>query len=151
MSPADRPPEDHPALERLIGSVCRIQPPRAAPASLHARIMSEVERRAAQPTWRRPFRHWPLALRLSFAAAVAAAVAVAAALPVEPWSVPLDWLRSLVAGATFAGALGHLVVVSALQAIPAPCLYALALGAAAMYAVLAGLAFLTHRTLEYPS
>ncbi len=151
MSAASRPPQDRPDLERLVASMCRNQPLRAAPASLHARIMSAVERREALPAWRRPFRQWPLALRFSFGVLVAAAVALAAALPVEPWWVPLDWIRSLVAGATFAGALGHLVVASTLQAIPAPCLYALAAGAAAMYAVLAGLAFLTHRTLEYPS
>ncbi len=141
--------EDHAALERLIDRVCRGQPMRKAPGSMYARIMSAVDRREALPVWRRPFSHWPLALRGGFA--LVCAIAIIASVRLEPWSAPIDWVRSVVAGAALAGTLGHLVVAAAVDAIPVPWLYAAGVGIATMYAGLAGLAFLAHRTLEYPS
>jgi hypothetical protein len=61
-----RPRNDSATIERLIDSVLREQPPRAAPASLQARVFAEIERRAALPWWHHSFLHWPLAVRVAF-------------------------------------------------------------------------------------
>jgi hypothetical protein len=54
------------AIERLIGTVLSEQPPRTAPPSLQARVLAELERRAALPWWRMSFLHWPLLVRVAF-------------------------------------------------------------------------------------
>lgn len=61
-----RPPSDSAAIERIVDSVLRQQPPRSAPASLQARVFAEIERRAALPWWHHSFLHWPLAVRVAF-------------------------------------------------------------------------------------
>jgi len=64
LDPRRRP--DSEAIERLIDSVLREQPPRSAPASLQARVFAEIERRAALPWWHHSFLHWPLPVRVLF-------------------------------------------------------------------------------------
>jgi hypothetical protein len=58
------PKSEH--IERLVGAVLTEQPLRRAPASLQARVLAELERRAALPWWRNSFMHWPLAVRTAF-------------------------------------------------------------------------------------
>jgi hypothetical protein len=53
-------------IERLVGAVLTEQPLRSAPANLQARVLAELERRAAIPWWRNSFLHWPLAVRAAF-------------------------------------------------------------------------------------
>ena len=60
---------DPQSLERLTATVLRDLPSRRAPASLEARVMAELERRATQPWWRLSYRDWPLFVRLLFIAA----------------------------------------------------------------------------------
>jgi hypothetical protein len=64
LDPRSRP--DTEAIERIIDSVLREQPPRSAPASLQARVLAEIERRAALPWWHHSFLHWPLFVRAAF-------------------------------------------------------------------------------------
>jgi hypothetical protein len=64
LDPRSRP--DTEAIERIIGSVLREQPPRSAPPSLQARVFAEIERRAALPWWHHSFLHWPLFVRVAF-------------------------------------------------------------------------------------
>ena len=64
LDPRSRP--DSEAIERLVDSVLRRQPPRSAPLSLQARVFAEIERRAALPWWHHSFLHWPLFVRVAF-------------------------------------------------------------------------------------
>lgn len=59
-----------------IHRLLRSQPDRVAPASLEARVLAEVARRAALPWWRQPFARWPLAARAAFMVVSAAIAAV---------------------------------------------------------------------------
>src|SRR4051812_35929086 len=61
-----RPRSDSAAIERLIDSILREQPPRSAPRTLQARVCAEIERRAALPWWHHSFLYWPLAARVAF-------------------------------------------------------------------------------------
>ncbi len=54
----------HEALRRL--------PARRAPASLEARVLREIERRAALPRWRSGIAQWPAAVRVALIGACAA-------------------------------------------------------------------------------
>ncbi len=67
-------PDDE-KLERLIHRTLRELPARRAPHSLEARVLAELERRAALPWWRKSFAHWPMAARVAFLVAGAGAVA----------------------------------------------------------------------------
>lgn len=59
-------PRDEQNLERTIDRTLRALPPRSAPASLEARVLAEIARRAALPWWKQSFVHWPLAARGAF-------------------------------------------------------------------------------------
>lgn len=56
-------------LERLVDRALRDQPLRRAPLNLEARVLAEIERRAAASWWHKNFAHWPLAARAVFLAA----------------------------------------------------------------------------------
>jgi hypothetical protein len=66
---APRDPEQR--LEQLASELLRALPPLQAPPGLVARVLEELERRAALPWWRRSFAHWPAAARVVFAASCA--------------------------------------------------------------------------------
>lgn len=67
------------SLERLAHQALRQLPPCEAPVSLEARVLHEIERRAALSRWRSGFAQWPMAARVAlFAGCVA--------------SVPLVWM-----------------------------------------------------------
>jgi len=53
-------------LERLVQETFRDLPPRRAPVALEARVLAEIERRAAMPWWRKSYAHWPLPARCAF-------------------------------------------------------------------------------------
>ena len=55
--------EQEEKLERLAHQALRAVPPRSAPASLEARVLREIGRRAARPRWRSGITHWPVAAR----------------------------------------------------------------------------------------
>jgi hypothetical protein len=69
-----RHPQNTDRIERLIDGVLKQQPPRRAPSSLEARVMAEIERRAALPWYRMSFLHWPLLVQAAFVLASLALV-----------------------------------------------------------------------------
>jgi hypothetical protein len=69
-------------LERLVTQVLRDQPLRRAPASLEARVLSELATRARLPWWRRSIASWPASVRVPVIAGCAICV-------------PLVWVLSL--------------------------------------------------------
>lgn len=75
--------DDHEVLERFIGNTLGALPLRRAPSRLQARVLAEIERRAARPWWRRNLMHWPTAARLGFLV------------------VSLEFVRLAIAGATW--------------------------------------------------
>lgn len=75
--------DNHEMLARLIGDTLGALPLRRAPSGLQARVLAEIERRAARPWWRRSFMHWPAAARLGFVVA------------------SLEFVRLAIAGATW--------------------------------------------------
>ena len=61
-------------LERLTHEALRELPPYRAPASLEARVLREIERRAALPRRRAGIAQWPAAARVALIAGCAACV-----------------------------------------------------------------------------
>jgi len=59
-------PENQDKLERLIHQTLRDLPMRRAPGTLEARVMAELERRAALPWWHQSYTQWPLTARCAF-------------------------------------------------------------------------------------
>jgi hypothetical protein len=51
-------------------------PDRRAPHTLEARVLAEIDRRAALPWWRQSYAHWPMAARWAFLTASAGAAAI---------------------------------------------------------------------------
>jgi hypothetical protein len=77
-------PDTGERLERLIGTALRELPLRQAPPALEARVLKELDRRAASPWWSRSITHWPLAARAVF---VAICICLAGgALLAGPWT-----------------------------------------------------------------
>ncbi len=62
----------HAQLERLVGDVLRDQPLRRAPASLEARVLSQIHQRQVLPWWRMSFTQWPMAARVALVLALVA-------------------------------------------------------------------------------
>lgn len=62
------------SLERLTHQALRQLPPWRAPASLEARVLRQIERRAMLPRWRSGIARWPLAARVTLIAGCAACV-----------------------------------------------------------------------------
>jgi hypothetical protein len=53
-------------LERFIHQTLRALPDRKAPGTLEARVLAEVERRAAIPWWHKSWSYWPQPVRAAF-------------------------------------------------------------------------------------
>jgi hypothetical protein len=85
------PNEDLDRAAQRLGQVLRGLPPRAAPRTLEARVLREIERRAAQPWWLRSFAHWPVGARAAFLLLCAAALGAA----FFGTSIALDAFRSM--------------------------------------------------------
>ena len=62
------------SLERLTHEALRRLPAHRAPTSLEARVLREIERRAALPRWRSGIAQWPAPARVALFAACAACV-----------------------------------------------------------------------------
>jgi hypothetical protein len=141
------------ALQRLLDRTLRDLPPRRAPASLEARILNELERRAALPWWRRSFMHWPAPARIAFlvtCTALVALVFVVGAAGVtslrsllESVAVSLPWAREIGALAVSAGN----VITLLARTVPVTWLYQGIVVCAVLYAVLFGLGAVVYRTL----
>lgn len=149
----DRDAEDR--LARVAHEALRQLPPQHAPASLEARTLAEIERRAALPRWRAGIARWPAAARWLLIAVCGVCV------PLAWWLGPRLWARSatLLAGS---GAAQHLSAVSQtgnsllslaqlathlLRLIPTEWLLGGLLAAVTVYGVLAAVGYL----LLYPS
>ena len=152
-------PEEQARLERLIGTACRELPPLEAPQSLAARVTAQLQRRAAQPAWRAPFRQWSVGLRIAFVPVellvMVATLRISAGpgaqrlttLMLAPLSRALARLEStgalLALVATLCRDLGQALLLD----IPTFWLYAGVAGLVALYALLAGISATAYRTL----
>lgn len=80
-------------LEELTGRLLRQQPLRKAPASLEARVLAEIGRRAGRPWWRQGISAWPPTGR-------AALIGVSlSCIPVLWFLLPWLWTRLVAAAA----------------------------------------------------
>jgi hypothetical protein len=143
-------------LERLIHRTLRDLPRRRAPGTLEARVLAELERRAALPWWHKSYAHWPVAVRVAFLVGTAAVAAgLVAALfsmmhvvnPAQLAAGATDrfaWLATtrglLDAGASAAGAMW--------RSIPPLWLFGAFTFVAACYATLLGVGAAAYRTLH---
>ncbi|HUJ44580.1 MAG TPA: hypothetical protein VLW52_13350 [Opitutaceae bacterium] len=64
-------------LERFIHQTLRALPDRKAPGTLEARVLAEVERRAAIPWWHKSWNYWPQPVRAAFLVLCGALVVLA--------------------------------------------------------------------------
>lgn len=145
-------PDNEERLARLLERSLRNLPPRPAPRSLEARVLGELERRAALPWWRRGFTAWPMFVRGAFVALSASlvwlSILAGARTPQAMRSLdasaarPVSWARE---AATFTQALGDLG--SALShAIPSAWLIGGLAVSGMLYAALFGLGIAGYRT-----
>jgi len=118
--------DSHEKLERLISRTLRQQPLRSAPQTLEARVLGEIERRAAMQWSRLNFMRWPIGVRVAF---VVLCIATAKLL-----LVVTTW------GAT--------QVVGALRFVPFEWMVGALAFAAVMYAALFSLGAVAYRTLS---
>ncbi|HVY81618.1 MAG TPA: hypothetical protein VG994_11590 [Steroidobacteraceae bacterium] len=155
FDPRSPRPDTEAAIERLVDSVLRRQPPRSAPPTLQARVLAEIERRAALPWWHHSFLHWPLVVRIAFILALLGVVKLAlsgvmmalARLQsqplVETLARPLSWAHAS------AGVFSKIASLAAVvfQAFPPIWLYMGAGVALTLYLALVILGTTAYRTL----
>lgn len=107
-------------LERSVGELLRALPPRTAPASLQARVLAQIGRRAALPWWRRSVRQWPALPRTAFVVVCVLLVgltAVAGSAAVH-WPLPSPSLLALLRAARdLSGTLARALPLSWLYAL----------------------------------
>ena len=135
------------ALERL--------PLRRAPSQLEARVLAEIERRAALPWWRLGFAGWPAAAQaslivcsvylawLSVNAVLWVITSASSARVAYDASPSFSTVRAAAQLVLFAG---HLFA-SVLHSIPAEWLYLTVALAAVLYAAVFGIAAMAYRVL----
>jgi hypothetical protein len=146
-----QPKDEH--LEQFLDRALRDLPPRRAPVELEARVLEELQRRAALPWWRLSFGYWPLPARCMLLVICGGLVGLT--IWDHPWqlsgvqhvteaaSVSLSWASPAMSVIGFAA--GTVGVVE--RSIPVTWLY-LGLGfAALLYAMLFGLGAAAYRTL----
>ncbi len=147
----DRNAED--ADEVIVDRCLRDLAPRRAPATLEARVIAEIRRRADRPWWRREIAHWPGAPRAAVAAACAASAVLA-------WRAGA-WIVAVIGGLSGHGgavaswtraAAGGLAAIHAtllIATVDLPPVWACAglLIAGGLYAALLGLGALAYRAL----
>jgi hypothetical protein len=151
--------EEQARLEQLIAAACRAQPPLAAPPTLAARVLAQLEERAQLPAWRRSFWHWPRGQRAAFvlgSAALIAAMLDAIGRPDAQWLTtwigsvwlsPLARLESTGALLSFLAAFTRDLGVTLLQDIPRFWLYGAGAAVLALYALLAGISAMAYRSV----
>jgi hypothetical protein len=146
-----QPPDD---LEQWLKRQVQSLPLQAAPLTLSTRVLSELQRRAALPWWRKSFLYWPFAARLAFVALCIGVANVSVALlrwlsterSVElsvVLSRPLTWTERLFEITHSIQAVIELV----LRQLPPAWLYGGLLTVACLYAALVGIGAAAYRTL----
>lgn len=136
-------------LQQLLDRTLRELPLRRAPPTLEARVIGELERRAALPWWRRSFAHWPLLARAAFLVLCGALIRLAflggaaAVAGVDS----LVWARQ---AGILVMSLGNLAAAIA-RISPPHWLYQGAAVCGALYAVLFGLGAVVYRLLYLQS
>ncbi len=149
--------ESEQKFEKLMSQALRGLPSRRAPGTLEARVLAELQRRAALPWWRVGFAHWPAVPRAAFIAVCAALIAAtilggaSAAIGMrslnEAAALPLSWMHPLLTLLSSAGGVAALLA----RVIPPLWLYgALAFGIV-LYVALFGLGAAAYRMLYRPS
>lgn len=140
-------------MQQALNAALRSVPLRRAPTTLEARVLGELERRAALPGWRRSFTHWPWPQRAIFIVVCAALVgwtlvggfsaAVATPSLNEVGALLLSWAQPALALVASAGGLVALLV----RVIPPLWLYGGMAVGAMLYVTLFGLGAAAYRTL----
>jgi len=148
MKPRMNPDE----LERFIHQTLRALPDRKAPGTLEARVLAEVERRAAIPWWHKSWSYWPQMVRAAFLV-LCGALAVVAGLYIQ---AGFDATRFQAAGApvldlatqvwSVARNIGDFVAMVARHISPL-WFYGVIAAIASLYAMLFGLGAAAYRTL----
>ncbi len=153
MTPSPDPSEQ---LERVMHRTLRQLPDRSAPATLEARVLAEIARRAAFPWWRKSFAHWPFTAKFLFLVACVGAVPIAwfaiswASSGVDSTSIrtalaqPLAWIHA--ASAVVQAIVNSFEVVG--RNIPALWLYGVLAFFAALYAALFGLGAAAYKAVQ---
>lgn len=148
--------EEQARLERLIDDACRAQPPLAAPPTLAARVLAQLEQRAHRPLWQRSFSEWSASVRVAFVLASVALIAAALSWSAGAsgaqwigalWLSPLARLESTGALLSFLAAFTRDLGVTLLQDIPAFWLYGVGAAVLALYALLAGISAMAYRSV----
>jgi hypothetical protein len=138
-------------LEKLVDRVCREQPPLGAPATLSARVIAELERRAALPWWRQSFNHWPIPVRAAFVAACAALTWASLSAPMarlfSTVNEPLTWAYQTGASVSLINTVFGRVGANLASSVSPLWLYGAGLGICGLYVLFAGLCATTYRTL----
>jgi hypothetical protein len=138
-------------LEKLIDRVCREQPALGAPATLSARVIAEIERRAALPWWRQSFTHWPIPARAAFVAACAALTWTSLSAPMarvfSTVNEPLTWAYQTGASVSLINTVFGRVGANLASSVSPLWLYGAGLGICGLYVLFAGLCAATYRTL----
>jgi hypothetical protein len=152
--------EDQARLEQLVARDLNALPTRKAPASLHARVWAELERRAALPWWHRSFKSWPMSMRVVFVLTAVGVVWLALSLSAwshatqaatqlaAPVAGEISWLQSVGSFFALLGTLSREVGDALLHRIPGLWLYGGIAVLTAMYLMLAGIGVAAYRTLE---
>ncbi len=147
-----QPPDQ---LEQWFDRHVQSLPVRRAPQALSARIVLELQRRAALPWWRKSFLHWPFTARVALVALCMglanASIALLRWLSMEPRSVelsvvlsrPVTWTERFIETAHSMQAFLELVV----RHLPAAWLYGGFLAVALLYVALFGIGAAAYRTL----
>jgi hypothetical protein len=139
-------------LEQRVSRLLDGLPPRHAPASLQARVLAELARRAALPWWRRSFGHWPVPVHAAFLLTCAALISLSLLGGVRLMSSLAAVSRHTLVGS----AAGELIALgqatadllgSMARLLPAGWLQVAALLAAVLYAMLFGLGAAAWRLL----
>jgi hypothetical protein len=138
-------------LERAVDELLRAQPLRPAPRDLHSRVLAQIERRAAQPWWRKDFSQWPHAARAAF-------LIIGSALVRFVWVAvdrlgadvsPRSELAVLDEHATLLQTLGQ-VIESVARNIPGAWIYGTAALVAVLYVAVFGISAAAYRALYAP-
>jgi hypothetical protein len=140
-------------LQGVVDSLLRQQPLRRAPATLEARVLTQIAlQQELRPWWRQGFSHWPLAARVVFLLASYGFIrlALAGAMSVlafvrsgEVAGTAVSWTKT---GAGALSATGS-AFASLVHAVPPLWLYGTAAFAFVLYALLFGLGTVAYRTL----
>jgi ribosomal protein L22 len=148
--------ESQSTSEEVINQMLRDLPPRRAPARLAIRVLREVERRRAQPWWRRGFTRWPLGARAAFVVFCGAVIgltaqggqgAVAARVVAQAGAWSMAWAHPIALLLASAAASASWLT----RVVPPQWAYGAMLAGATLYAALFGLGAAAYRLYRQPS